>query len=562
MLDRILELPILQKALLALGLMAFAGAAGGLYAASRLVQTDAAHSRLVEQETRAAQRVVAAQAVLADDGRVLNRLVAEAEVAQMRALQVELTEVRARLAAELAAVARLAPGFAAEASGVEAAYARVTEVTRRIEAEALAGRRDAALALLRDERLPLYGQLRARLAQTVERMEAAADARSAELSAEAAASWWRTVAAIAAGVVLSLAAGLWLMLKGVTRPVAGVVARMEALQAGDRHTPVPFAGRRDEVGRIAASLESFRLAAAERERLVEAERVASADRAARAERIEALVRGFEAEAEEALRVVASAATELDATSASMQSQAGDSSERAASRSRAADEASSNVQTVAASAEEMASSIAEVARQVTEGARIASRASADAQATDAAVAELAEAAGRIGEVVRLITDIAGRTNLLALNATIEAARAGEAGKGFAVVASEVKSLASQTAKATEEIAGQIGAIQQGTDRAVGAIKAIAGTIEAMDRTMGQVAAAAEQQSAATREIGRAVSEAAQGTGAVSRHAAGVTEGAAQTGAAATQVRAASGDLARQAEGLRGRVDAFLTGIRAA
>ena len=170
--------------------------------------------------------------------------------------------------------------------------------------------------------------------------------------------------------------------------------------------------------------------------------------------------------------------------------------------------------------------------------------------------LSETTGRIGEVVKLIAGIAGQTNLLALNATIEAARAGEHGKGFAVVASEVKALASQTAKATEEISAQIAAMQAETTRAVGAIKGIGGTIEEMNGLAAQVAAVAEQQSAATREIGRAFAEAAAGTRDASHHASGLAEVEARTGAAA------SGELAQQAEGLHGRVHTFLSSIRAA
>ena len=174
----------------------------------------------------------------------------------------------------------------------------------------------------------------------------------------------------------------------------------------------------------------------------------------------------------------------------------------------------------------------------------------------------DAAQKIGDVVRLITDIAGQTNLLALNATIEAARAGEAGKGFAVVASEVKQLAQGTTRATEEISGQIASMQASTEKAVEAIRAISETIAEMDTITTQVAAAAEEQAVATKEIGRAVLEAANGTQGVNHHAAGLTEGAQQTGAAPSQVRAASTGLARDAEGLRQRVDTFLAGIRAA
>jgi len=179
-----------------------------------------------------------------------------------------------------------------------------------------------------------------------------------------------------------------------------------------------------------------------------------------------------------------------------------------------------------------------------------------------VASLASGAQKIGDVVRLIGDIASQTNLLALNATIEAARAGEAGKGFAVVASEVKTLAAQTAKATEEIGGQIGQMQAETQAAVAAIQGIARTVQSLNGIAAQVAAAAEEQAATTQEIGRSVAEAATGTLNASRNASGLADGAERTNQAANDVRSASGVLSRQAEGLRSQVDRFLAGIRAA
>jgi methyl-accepting chemotaxis protein len=362
-------------------------------------------------------------------------------------------------------------------------------------------------------------------------------------------------------VLVGLGAMAWLD-RGTARPLAALSGRMRGLAEGDKQSEVPATDKKDEVGAMARAVEGFRLAAIEQERQATAAIAEQAAKAARAERVDQLVRHFEEEAAGMLRVVASAATELDATAAEMQATAEQGAQRATSMGAAAEEASANVQTVAASTEELSASVKEVARQVTESAQVARQAAEDARATDAAVASLAEAAQRIGDVVRLISGIAAQTNLLALNATIEAARAGEAGKGFAVVASEVKQLASQTAKATEEIGAQITTMQAETDRAVDAIRGIARTIEGMDSRTAQLAAAAEQQASAVQEIGRASAEAAAGTTEVSSHAGGVATGAQQTGAAATQVRASSGELARSAEGLRSKVDGFLTGIRAA
>jgi methyl-accepting chemotaxis protein len=353
---------------------------------------------------------------------------------------------------------------------------------------------------------------------------------------------------------------------GIGRSVAGRVGRIaEAtgrLAKRDYDFTLTEAKDQDEIGALARALDTCRDGLREADRLATQQVEQARLQAERTARVDTLVKSFEAEAAGVLRAVSSAATELSATAGVMTETAEDGSRQAAAVAAASEQASANVQTVAASTEELASSISEVARQVRDTAAITNRAADAARETDGTVRGLADAANKIGDVVRLINDIAGQTNLLALNATIEAARAGEAGKGFAVVASEVKNLASQTAKATEEIAQQIAAMQAETTRTVDAITAIGRTIEELNATTAQVAAASEQQAAATQEIGRAVAEAAMGTQEASRSAVGVKQGAERTGGAAEELRGASADLARQSERLRGQVDSFLADIRAA
>lgn len=263
---------------------------------------------------------------------------------------------------------------------------------------------------------------------------------------------------------------------------------------------------------------------------------------------------------EVVNVVASAATELQASAETMASTAEESSRQAAAVSAASEQASSNVQTVASAAEQLSSSISEINRQVSQSSEIASAAVEEATRTNGAVQSLAAAAEKIGEVVSLINDIASQTKLLALNATIEAARAGEAGKGFAVVASEVKNLADQTSKATTQISAQIGSMQTETKSAVGAISQIGTTIGKISEISTTIAAAVEEQGAATQEIARNVQQVAAGTLEVSNNISGVTDAAEQTGSAASQILQASSELSQQGEVLKSEIEAFLARLQ--
>jgi methyl-accepting chemotaxis protein len=273
-----------------------------------------------------------------------------------------------------------------------------------------------------------------------------------------------------------------------------------------------------------------------------------------------LVERFETTVGAIAREVGEAADAMKFTATAMSEAASDAGQRTLTVAGASEEASSNVQSVAASAEELATSVEEIGRQVAESARIAGQAVQEAAATDRSVTGLSEAAGRIGDVVRLIGDIAARTNLLALNATIEAARAGEAGKGFAVVASEVKTLATQTARATEEIGAQISAMQGATGHAVGALRSIGATIQRMSEIATAIAGAVEQQGAATQEIARGVQHAASGTAEVTSNISLVTRAVEHTGTQAGEVLEAATNLSAQSETLKSEVASFLEAVQ--
>lgn len=271
---------------------------------------------------------------------------------------------------------------------------------------------------------------------------------------------------------------------------------------------------------------------------------------------------FEAKVGSLVSMLSSSATELQATAHSMSVTATQTNQQATTVTTATEEASASVQTVAAAAEELTASIHEISRQMAQSAKITGKAVGDARRTDIVVRTLAASAQKIGDVVKIISGIAAQTNLLALNATIEAARAGDAGKGFAVVANEVKSLATQTAKATGEIGSQIAQIQTATEEAVEAIKAIGATIEEVNVIASSIAAAVEEQGAATAEIARNVQQTAASTQQVTATIAGVSQAANDTGAAAGQVLGAANDLSRQADQVTNEVSNFVAGLRVA
>ncbi|WP_439372798.1 methyl-accepting chemotaxis protein [Bradyrhizobium sp. DASA03120] len=369
--------------------------------------------------------------------------------------------------------------------------------------------------------------------------------------------------ALGALMLVGSALFVWLYVgRNVLRRIRELQRAMQLLSAGDLDTEIVRSRQNDEIGVMKETLTVFRDSMIEARALAgeqEKDRAAKAERAAR---MEARIAEFEGTVRTALDNLAQSANSMQSTAQSMSTTADQSNALVNAVASAAEETSVNVQTVSSGTEQLSSSIEEISKQVVTSAAIAKKAVDEAGATDTTVQSLANGASRISVVVDLIQTIASQTNLLALNATIEAARAGEAGRGFAVVASEVKSLASQTAKATEEIRTQIASMQQVTTSAVGAIQGIGRIIGEINDVTTTIAAAVEEQGAATREIARNIQHAAGGTSEVSSNIVGVSTASAEAGAAANEVLGASDALRREADMLRGEIDAFLNNMRAA
>jgi len=371
-----------------------------------------------------------------------------------------------------------------------------------------------------------------------------------------------TLTMLTVGILIALGAMAFSFF-GIARPIGSITGAMGVLAGGDTQTEIPFAARRDEIGRMAAAVQVFKDNMI-RARELEAEAAETAARTAaqRKADMHRLADDFQSAVGEIVETVSSASTELEAAAGTLTKTAEVTQELSGTVAAASEQASANVQSVASATEEMTSSVNEISRQVQESSRIAIEAVKQAQQTDARINELSQAAGRIGDVVKLITAIAEQTNLLALNATIEAARAGEAGRGFAVVASEVKALAAQTAKATDEIGTQIAGMQSATQESVSAIKEIGQTIGRISEIASTIAAAVEEQGAATQEIARNVGEAAKGTAQVAANITDVNRGAGETGSASSQVLASAQSLSSESNHLRSEVEKFLSTVRAA
>ncbi len=400
------------------------------------------------------------------------------------------------------------------------------------------------------------GAMKVALLSDQQRLESESDASIGETE--------RLIAMLAAGGFLLGGVLAVLLGKGISRPMTAMCKAMRELAGGNFDVVLPGLGRRDELGEMAAAVEEFKLQA-----IAKAERDAAAqdaqNRASSAARRTELIRfadDFEAAVGAIVSNVSSSAVQLESAAGTLTRTAETTQNLSSRVAGASEEASSKMQSVATATEELSASVDEIGRRVRESNKIAEAAVLQAQQTDGRIGKLSRAAQQIGDVVKLITAIAEQTNLLALNATIESARAGEAGRGFAVVASEVKSLAGQTAKATDEISSHISGMQDATQESVAAIKEIGGTIAEISNIASSIASAVEQQSSATQEIARSVQTVAQGTQEAAANIMHVNRGATETGSASEEVLNSAKSLSTESTRLREELDRFMANIRAA
>jgi methyl-accepting chemotaxis protein len=457
---------------------------------------------------------------------------------------------RARLLADEAEIRTGIDGLIATADRFK------TGVSETLKAE------ETKMHVLNERVFATASEIGVRIGKAVSMSTEYTDKRQTELLAEL--DRVATVAlAVGVLVVLVLIGSALLSVLTIARPIRRIGEVLLELANGNKAIVIPYTERGDEVGDNARAARTFKdnLIRIEQMEAEQSNQEAAAAARRKAE-MNKLADAFQAAVGGIVNTVSSTSRELEAAAGTLSGTADQTLQLSGMVAAASEEASANVGAVASAAEEMSASVTEISRQVHDSSRIAGDAVKQAEQTDARINELLKAAGRIGDVVKLITAIAEQTNLLALNATIEAARAGESGRGFAVVASEVKALATQTAKATEEIGTQIAGMQTATQDSVGAIKEIGATISHISDIATTIAATVEEQGAATAEIARNVSEAAKGTAEVAQKITQVNQGASATGTASAQVLASARSLSKESGDLKNEVENFLNTVRAA
>jgi len=547
-------------------LAVWAGVGVVLVAAMLIEQQYGDHSASLQRQAADSRQLAAFEALRAADN--------------VRSMQIETREIRLAIAPSEVdrALNRLKAHNAAAASHIEAAIAVTREPADRerldqlaalvksyvdVVSELAAAAKDYGDTVEKVARSGALGErINALLDATTNTLIIAADERKAQASAET-----TRVSRIDLGIglfVIAVLAGVAVFgALAISRPIHRIGNVLLQLAAGNKNVAVPYLERRDEVGANARAAQTFKEKLIRIEQLEAAERE-GARRAAEQRKTDmhALAGAFETTVASVVRSVSSSSTELEAAAAALKATASATRDLSDQVLSASTQASENVTSVSGAAGRLIGSVGEIRRQVQESTQIAQQAVTQAEKTDARITELARAAGRIGDVVKLITDIAEQTNLLALNATIEAARAGDAGRGFAVVAQEVKALAAQTAKATEEIGVQIAGVQAATEDSVAIIKEIGATIGRISEIAAAITAAVTLQAATTQEIAEDVHAAAGSAARVTANIVEVTDSTAGITAASSQVLASAQSLAQDGNRLSAEMERFLNAVYAA
>jgi len=557
------NMPMLGKILSLLGLLAAVVVAAVFFTTSRMSAISADYGRVISGPGVASVDMERASKNILRVEAAFYKLVSSSDSQDIANANSELKEAQSSFSKETNEALKALPSEAKRIAGIQASYNAAIDETCA-ETRQLAERGDDADAfrLMKSTCDPAIAQLEKTMAQVVD--ETIAD--NAAASAAAGEDTQRTIgitwAGLGFGLVVVMLGAMMATRMGIVKPLSALNAAMTEMDGGALDITVPGQDRKDELGGMARTLETFRKGLAEGRRLREAAEAAKAAELARLQRERQVVEAFQGKMVNLADSFVRSSSEVSDAAQSLSATAEETSRQAQVVTGAAEDAAGNVQTVAAATEEMAASVHEINGQVVRAAQVASEAADEMGNTEIEIRALSEAASGIGAVVNLINEIASQTNLLALNATIEAARAGEAGKGFAVVASEVKTLASQTARATEDIGGKVAQIQAATGRTVQSIEKIVATINDMRNISANIASAVEQQGAATHEIAGNTARASDGTQQVTENIFGVGRAAEMTGAASTQLMGLSGSLTEQASDLQKEVRHFVKQLQTA
>ncbi|ESQ79592.1 methyl-accepting chemotaxis protein [Asticcacaulis sp. YBE204] len=558
------NIPMIGKVLSLLALLALLGIGAVAFAAVQMIDITQKYDQALQGPARANVALARAGRHAVWTSRSIFKL-ATSETAEARTqAEADIKQGHAQFGKEMDTALAAMPERKAEIEALRQAYLNVMDsVCWRTVDLGKGGQSAAALNHMNAECGPQLLTIITSISKVVDETVAANEGLVNRLNTQADEAVTLSVAVGAIGLITVMGLAFWLTRSSISGPMRRLTDTMSSMAHGKLDIEVGGGNRRDELGAMARTVEIFRQGLSETERLREE---AADTEKANAQRLRternAIADQFQSSMGALAEAFARSSVEVSEAAQSLSATAEETARQAQVVSGAAEEAAVNVQTVAAATEEMSVSVRDINAQVSRTGTVVGEASTEADRTHAEIQSLSDAANQIGEVVSLINNIASQTNLLALNATIEAARAGDAGKGFAVVASEVKTLATQTARATEDISRKVGEIQTATQRTVASIGRIVGTIEEIRANSGNVAAAVEQQGAATNEIASNTSRAASGAQQVTENIFGVGRAAEMTGAASTQLMALSGNLTEQAQALKGEVETLVRQLRSA